>query len=87
MLLLKMLNQPVQILKAGQNNAYLSDLARRNLRLPGGHREGYIEAFANMYRNVAYDISGRQGHDIPNHHLLEYPGILDGVRGCALSKK
>jgi len=44
-------DQPVQILTRGKG--YLSDIAKKNERLPAGHPEGYIEAFANIYINVA----------------------------------
>lgn len=49
--------------------------ARGATRLPGGHPEGYLEAFANLYRDFARILSGEQAP------LL--PGIDDGVRGMA----
>ena len=54
--------------------------APMHTRLPAGHPEGFIEAFANIYRNFATDIikvneGGR--NDIMN----DYPGIYEGVRG------
>src|ERR1700759_935682 len=48
-LLVKWLDQPTQIYRAGQ--PYLSSFAKhntRNCRTPGGHPEGYLEAFANI---------------------------------------
>ncbi|ULT22814.1 Gfo/Idh/MocA family oxidoreductase [Sphingobacterium sp. E70] len=53
-LLLKPLNEPAQLFRAGQQ--YLSPLAQHNSRLPAGHPEGYIEAFANIYRNFSATI-------------------------------
>lgn len=42
------------------------------LRMPGGHPEGYIEAFANFYRGFARAIRGAPG--------MEFPGVADGLR-------
>lgn len=74
-LLVKMLNQPVQIYRSG--SAYLSPAAAANTRLPAGHPEGFIEAFANIYSAFARDIKGIAGpHD-------DYPSINEGLRGMA----
>lgn len=86
-LLLKMLNQPVQILRAGANHAYLSEKALWNLRTPGGHPEGYIEAFANIYRNAAYDINHKKDPSIKKPAFIKYPTISDGVRGMRFIEK
>ena len=45
-------------------------------RTPGGHPEGYLEAFANLYRDFAKLLRGEPGALIP--------GIADGLRGMAL---
>lgn len=86
-LLLKHLDQPVQILRAGANYANLSESTLWNCRTPGGHPEGYIEAFANLYRNVAYDINHFK--DASNHKpdFIKYPTIADGVRGMRFIEK
>lgn len=55
----------------------LSDAAVRATRLPGGHPEAFIEAFANIYRGAVAAM--RAGVDDPRQ--FEYPGIEDGVRG------
>ncbi len=86
-LLLKMLNQPAQILREGTNYAYLSDEARWNLRLPGGHPEGFLEAFANLYRNVAYDINSHKQGVKPDPAFIHYPTIKDGVSGMRFIEK
>lgn len=86
-LLLKMLGQPVQILRAGINHEDLSEKARWNLRVPGGHPEGYIEAFANIYRNAAYDINKQKYPDFKIPSFIEYPTIEDGVRGMQFIEK
>ncbi|HVF97654.1 MAG TPA: Gfo/Idh/MocA family oxidoreductase, partial [Flavisolibacter sp.] len=53
-LLVKWLDQPMQVLRAGSNyTSVLSSFATQNCRTPGGHPEGYLEAFGNIYRNFA----------------------------------
>jgi hypothetical protein len=76
-LLIKPAGQPDRIYHRG--NDYLSDLARKNTRLPFGHPEAFIEAFANVYNNAGEAIragSGAAGG--PKH---DYPDIYDGARG------
>lgn len=63
-----------EVLRTG--DAALGGDARRATRLPGGHPEGYLEAFANLYRDFARQLRGEPGG------LL--PGIADGLRGMAL---
>ena len=62
---------------------YVSAAARHNTRTPAGHPEGYLEAFANIYRNFALtlqaDLAGRPAPP----EALDFPGIEDGVRGMA----
>ena len=50
------LDAPTQVLRAGQ--AYLSQSVRDAFRLPAGHPEGYVEAFADIYRNFAARVRG-----------------------------
>jgi predicted dehydrogenase len=80
-LLVKWLDKPVEIWRAG--SGYVSSFAKHNSRTPAGHPEGYLEAFANLYRNfalcVAAQIEGKQ----PEQEWLDYPGIIEGVRGMA----
>lgn len=80
-LTLKWLNEPAQIYRAGQ--AYLSDIAKHNTRVPGGHPEGYLEAFANIYRNFALTVSARIHGTTPTEAMLDFPKVEDGVRGMA----
>lgn len=86
-LLLKMLDQPVQILRAGSNYSNLSDIARWNLRVPGGHPEGYIEAFANIYRNMSFAINQRKKNLPVDPAYLDFPTVHDGVRGMRFIEK
>ncbi len=62
-----------EIVRAG--DASLGEWAAARTRTPGGHPEGYLEAFANLYRDFAALL---RGEDAP---LL--PGITDGLRGMA----
>ena len=50
-LLVKWTDKPAEIWRAG--NGYNSSFAQHNSRTPSGHPEGYLEAFANHYRNFA----------------------------------
>ena len=80
-LILKWLNEPAQVYRAGQ--AYLSDIAKHNTRVPGGHPEGYLEAFANIYRNFALTLSAKLQGIEPTEAMLDFPRVEDGVRGMA----
>lgn len=82
---LKMSGQPKQVLKAGANNNYLSKRALLHTRLPGGHPEGYIESFANIYRNFALAIDARLKGEKPDD-LLDFPTASDGLRGLRFIK-
>ncbi|WP_256001842.1 Gfo/Idh/MocA family protein [Pedobacter deserti] len=78
-LMVKWLNEPAQVYRAGQ--AYLSDAAKHNTRVPGGHPEGYLEAFANIYRNFALTVSAKIHGTEPTEAMLDFPRVEDGVRG------
>jgi predicted dehydrogenase len=58
-------------------NAYLDARAQSASRLPPGHPEGFIEAFANIYRSVASAIHAGST-DGPQH---DFPDVTSGVRG------
>ena len=65
-----------------RNTPGLSEPARRACRLPPGHPEGFIEAFANLYQGVASDLRMRAAHGRPATRAeADYPRIEDGVRG------
>ena len=83
-LLVKWLDQPTQIFRAGGNyGAHLSKVAIHNSRTPGGHPEGYLEAFANIYRNFALTLGCKMDGTVPTAEMLDFPGIEDGIRGMA----
>lgn len=83
-LLVKWLDAPTQILRAGGNYGdRLSSYATMNCRTPGGHPEGYLEAFANIYHNFAKTLSARIDGTEPTKEELDFPGVADGIRGMA----
>lgn len=83
-LLVKWLDKPTQIYRAGGNNGhYLSPMAIHNCRTPAGHPEGYLEAFANIYRNFAITLGCKMDGKTPTDEMLDFPGIEDGLRGMA----
>jgi predicted dehydrogenase len=83
-LLVKWHDQPAQILRAGGNYGdRLSKYATHNCRTPGGHPEGYLEAFGNIYRNFALTLSARIDGTTASEQMLDFPGVADGIRGMA----
>ena len=83
-MLVKWLDQPTQIYRAGGNYGdRLSSFATHNSRTPGGHPEGYLEAFANIYRNFALTLTAHLEGTTPTPEMLDFPGVEDGIRGMA----
>lgn len=83
-LLVKWLDRPSEILRAGAGYTdRLSSYATHNSRTPGGHPEGYLEAFGNLYRNFALTLSARLANETPPSEALDFPSAEDGVRGMA----
>lgn len=80
-LLLKWPDRPAEKLRTG--NAYLSGYANHNTRTPSGHPEGYLEAFANLYRNFANTIRAIESGNSPTPENLDFPGVKEGIRGMA----
>lgn len=80
-LLLKWLDKPAEVLRAG--SAYLSEIAKHNCRTPGGHPEGYLEAFANIYKNFALTLSAKINNSSIDENIIEFPSIKEGIRGMA----
>jgi predicted dehydrogenase len=72
-------DQPAQILRRG--NAYLSEPAKKAARIPAGHPEAFIEAFANIYREVAAAIRDRL--EGKKDGAYDFPTVEDGVEGMA----
>jgi predicted dehydrogenase len=78
-LTVKWLDRPTQILRTG--TSMNSAAALHNTRTRGGHPEGYIEAFANIYRNFALTVAAKTDGLDATPEMLDFPGIEDGIRG------
>jgi predicted dehydrogenase len=63
------------------------DAAARGTRIPSGHPEGFIEAFANIYRGVAEAIRAKRAGRMPEGLGLEFPTVRDGARGVRFIHK
>jgi predicted dehydrogenase len=59
----------------------VSPAAQHNSRVPGGHPEGFIEAFANLYRNFALTLMADAEQQEPSACCLDFPTITDGIEG------
>ena len=70
--------EPAKILRRG--NGYVSDVAKKFTRLPFGHPEAFIEAFANIYLEavaaIRANIANKKGG-------FDFPTVDDGVEGMA----
>lgn len=75
-LIFKQQGQPNQVLRVGQ--PYMSEAVQAATRLPAGHPEGFLEAFANVYRLVIADIRRLGIGETPEGG---YPTVYDGLRG------
>jgi len=79
-LIVKYPDQPRQVLRRG--NGYLGEPAARFTRTPGGHPEGYLEAFGNIYQETCRAITAlNAGRRRPVD--LDIPGIDEGIAGLA----
>ena len=78
-LIAKWLDRPTQLIRTGVGQLYPETQA--HTRIPGGHPEGYLEAFANIYRNFAQCIRAKEAGTEPNPLYTDFPSVQDGVRG------
>lgn len=73
-------DRPREVMHRG--NPHVADAAQRATRIPAGHPEGYLEAFANLYRNafgsIIAEVTGA-----PEPEDSDFPTIDDGVAGMA----
>jgi predicted dehydrogenase len=72
--------QPTRVVTRGTNAVNAS--GARVTRIPAGHPEGYLEAFATLYSEVAAAIIARRSSSATDTAVL-FPGIDDGVAGVA----
>jgi predicted dehydrogenase len=78
-LLVKWLNRPTQVYRTGVGDLYPE--AQAHTRIPAGHPEGYLEAFANIYRSFARTLRARLDGKEPDPLYTDFPTVTDGVRG------
>ena len=84
-LIVRWLSQPMQVLRTGVGD--LHPEAQAHTRIPAGHPEGYLEAFANIYRNFARCLRARLQGQQPDTLCLDFPTVDDGVRGMLFIQK
>ena len=70
---------PEHVYKRG--NDYVAPIAAHNSRLPFGHPEAFIEAFANVYVNAARSLAAKLAGETPDAFDTDYPTVQDGARG------
>ena len=84
-LIIKWLDRPMQVLRTGVGNLYPE--AQAHTRIPAGHPEGYLEAFANIYRNFAICLRAKLQGKEPDPVYQDFPTVSDGVRGMQFIQK
>lgn len=70
---------PKKIYRTGVGD--LSPEAQAHTRIPAGHPEGYLEAFANIYRNFAKCVQARLDGTKVDPIYDDFPTVEDGARG------
>ncbi|MFK7806530.1 MAG: Gfo/Idh/MocA family protein [Saprospiraceae bacterium] len=78
-LYVKWLDKATEVVRTGVGK--LSKATQAHTRLPAGHPEGYLEAFANIYRNFAFCLQADLADKKPKAIYEDYPTVEDGVRG------
>lgn len=78
-------DKPSTIFRTGW--AGLEREAIAHTRIPAGHPEGYLEAFANIYRNVAFCIQARLTGEEVDPLYTDFPSVEDGLRGMNFVEK
>lgn len=78
-LMVKFQDKPNEVYRTGVGELYPEVSA--HTRVPAGHPEGYLEAFANIYRNVAKCIQARLDGVEPDPVYTDFPKVEDGLRG------
>ena len=74
-------DRPFEVRRTGGPG--VSDASAAATRLPAGHPEGFLEAFAVLYRNFASALEAHLAGRSPTPEQLDFPTIADGVRGMA----
>jgi predicted dehydrogenase len=80
-LIVHWLDKPTEIRRTG--TAFVGEAASSGARLPAGHPEGYLEAFANIYSSFADALSSAVSGEKADFANYDYPNVRDGVRAMA----
>ncbi len=70
---------PEHVWKRG--NDYLAEIAQHSSRIPSGHPEAFLEAFANIYVNATRTMAAKLAGDAPGEFDTDFPTVQDGARG------
>jgi predicted dehydrogenase len=73
-------DKPTELYSVG-GNTFLTPEALYYTRTPAGHPEGFVESFANIYRNFAFTVQAKLAGETPKPEWLDFPTVNDGVRG------
>ena len=73
--------QATQIIARGTGAAGVD--AARVTRIPSGHPEGYLEAFATLYCEIGHAIRSRRSDGPTLDEAVQFPTVVDGVKGVA----
>lgn len=78
-LIVRYADRPMEVYKPG--HPFLVPAAQHATRLPSGHPEAFLEAFANVYANAMRTIAARIAGDEPDPLDLDFPTVEDGLAG------
>ena len=84
-LLLRSLDKPMEVRRTGVGQQYPQ--TAHAIRIPAGHPEGFLEAFANIYKNFALTLNDINQGKKPKSLHLDFPTIEDGLRGMRFIEK
>jgi len=82
-LVVRWLDRPMEIVRTGTNFSNFAPTTLFGTRIPAGHPEGFIEAFATVYRNFALALQCIKKGETPKPEYMDFPSVKDGVRGMA----
>jgi len=80
---LNWLDKPFEVMRTATNFKGFSSSTISASRLPAGHPEGFIEAFANLYKNFALTLKAKMDGREPHPEHLDFPTVYDGARGMS----
>ena len=78
---LKVNGQPHRLFTRDPNAPFMTDSGKMSCRLPSGHPEAFLEAFANIYTAAYADMVARAGGKKVDSSRSLYPNVADGVDG------